>query len=231
MTIKIIGKELGFMILAQTKGDKTKEKIISVAKELFRNNGYDQVLIKDISAAVGIAAGNLNYYFPTKESIAMELVDRYLDRIRIFVDETSASDDHYYAKMLNLWLIYFVNIFGDKQALRFYRELVQKKKDHHSIILHGVDTVYRSIIEAFGLDIGKFDYKYFTYADLGARQEIIINYLNGRFPELDVLGLYRIIQVNTMRLLGIDPDLFESMIGDVIAKSRMQDFSHIHLLD
>ena len=98
-------------------------------------------------------------------------------------------------------------------------------------MIHGMDTVYRSIINAFGIDMSKFDYKYFTYADLGARQEILLDYLNGYFPELSVVNLYRIIQTNTMRLLGIDPNQFESMINEVIENIGKYDFSHIKLLE
>ena len=223
--------DFAMMITAQTKGDKTKEKIVEISKELFRQKGYDQVLIKDISSAAGIAAGNLNYYFPTKETIAYEIVDRYIERINGYIDQSMPELTHYYAKMLNLWLIYFSNIFNDKNALRFYKEMVNKKKNHHSIMIHGMDTVYRSIINAFGIDMSKFDYKYFTYADLGARQEILLDYLNGYFPEQSVVNLYRIIQTNTMRLLGIDPNQFESMINEVIENIGKYDFSHIKLLE
>ena len=78
--------DFAMMITAQTKGDKTKEKIVEISKELFRQKGYDQVLIKDISSVAGIAAGNLNYYFPTKETIAYEIVDRYIERIHQYIE-------------------------------------------------------------------------------------------------------------------------------------------------
>ena len=219
------------MIIVQTKGDKTKEKIIAVSKEMFRNIGYDQVLIKDISTAANIAPGNLNYYFPTKESIAFELVDRYIQRIEEFVKKNMPNLSSTYEKILYMSLIYYINVLNDKQTLRFFKELVHKKKTHHSLIVHGLEDVYRAVIHEFDLDMKKLDYKYFSYADMGARQEILVNYLDGRFPELDAIGLCRVIQTNTMRLMGIDSELFDRMISQATANIGKYDFSQIRLLD
>lgn len=46
-----------------------REKILSVASELFAEKGYDAVSMRHIATAVGMAQANLYYYFKDKEDI------------------------------------------------------------------------------------------------------------------------------------------------------------------
>src|SRR5271170_619739 len=51
--------------------EKTKEKILAAALELFRENGLDGTTTKQISQKAGIAEGTLFNYFKTKEDLAL----------------------------------------------------------------------------------------------------------------------------------------------------------------
>jgi AcrR family transcriptional regulator len=51
--------------------EKTKEKILAAALELFRKNGLDGTTTKQISQKAGIAEGTLFNYFKTKEDLAL----------------------------------------------------------------------------------------------------------------------------------------------------------------
>src|SRR2546430_6113454 len=51
--------------------EKTKEKILAAALELFRENGLDGTTTKQISKKAGIAEGTLFNYFKTKEDLAL----------------------------------------------------------------------------------------------------------------------------------------------------------------
>ncbi len=58
-----------------------REIILRNSLELFNEKGYENVTMREIAAACGIAVGNLTYYFPQKETIAKELMAEpvYLD--------------------------------------------------------------------------------------------------------------------------------------------------------
>nr|WP_156990987.1 TetR/AcrR family transcriptional regulator [Caproicibacter fermentans] len=55
----------------------TREKIVDTSRELFCKKGYYQVSTNEIARAANISIGNLYFYFPNKETIFLEILDRY----------------------------------------------------------------------------------------------------------------------------------------------------------
>lgn len=53
----------------------TKLEIIQVSKKLFNERGYNDVSTQNISDAMGISKGNLNYHFKRKEDIIEAVVE------------------------------------------------------------------------------------------------------------------------------------------------------------
>src|SRR5262249_44335364 len=51
--------------------------ILTVARTLFHERHYVQTTMADIAAAAGMGVGSLYVYFPTKEAIALTLVEGY----------------------------------------------------------------------------------------------------------------------------------------------------------
>jgi AcrR family transcriptional regulator len=51
--------------------------ILTVARTLFHERQYDHTTMADIAAAAGMGVGSLYVYFPTKEAIALTLVEGY----------------------------------------------------------------------------------------------------------------------------------------------------------
>jgi len=60
-------------VTTQTK-NRTRERILGAARRLFARQGFDQTTTRDLASAVGIAAGTLFNYFPSKEALATTLV-------------------------------------------------------------------------------------------------------------------------------------------------------------
>ncbi len=58
---------------------ETRRRIVECARKLFSDNGFEQTTTRDIAGAAGIAAGTMFNYFPTKEALAMTIVDEALD--------------------------------------------------------------------------------------------------------------------------------------------------------
>ena len=55
----------------------TKEKILRIAVELFSDNGYDRVSMRDIAKSVGIKASSIYNHFRSKEDILESAYDYY----------------------------------------------------------------------------------------------------------------------------------------------------------
>lgn len=61
----------------QKRSEKTREKILSAAVNLFCKNGYYKTSTNEVAKAAGISIGNLYFYFPNKKAIFLEILDRY----------------------------------------------------------------------------------------------------------------------------------------------------------
>ncbi|MEZ4772912.1 MAG: TetR/AcrR family transcriptional regulator [Bacteroidia bacterium] len=60
--------------------NKTKEKIINTAQELYNSQGVNNVSIRQLAKESGISHSNLIYHFPDHESIILYLHDQMLQR-------------------------------------------------------------------------------------------------------------------------------------------------------
>jgi AcrR family transcriptional regulator len=52
-----------------SKGERTRDRILEVALELFRERGYEATTMRTIAAAAGVSLGSSYYYFPSKEHL------------------------------------------------------------------------------------------------------------------------------------------------------------------
>lgn len=73
----------------ERKKEETKQKILNVALQLFKEQGVDETTMEQIAKEVDIAKGTLYNYFPAKEAIISEYIQRSFkeknaDRIVLF---------------------------------------------------------------------------------------------------------------------------------------------------
>ncbi|NGO08350.1 TetR/AcrR family transcriptional regulator [Streptomyces sp. HC44] len=67
--------------------------LLAAATELFLAKGYDKTTMADISAAAGVARGNVYWYFNSKDDIFAAVMDRMLSReIRTLNAELAGAD-------------------------------------------------------------------------------------------------------------------------------------------
>ena len=61
--------------------EKSRERILSAALDVFAEKGYEAASISDVTQRAEVSRGLVTYYFATKQSLAAELLDRWLDGI------------------------------------------------------------------------------------------------------------------------------------------------------
>ncbi|MFG1624103.1 TetR family transcriptional regulator [Kribbella sp. NPDC049227] len=64
---------------ATTKGEQTRELILSTALRLFREQGYGKTTMRAIAAEAGVSVGNAYYYYGSKE----HLMQAYYDHLQV----------------------------------------------------------------------------------------------------------------------------------------------------
>lgn len=67
------------MRVTAQKKQETRKRIVECARNLFNDNGFEQTTTRDIAEAAGLAAGTMFNYFPTKEALAMTIIDQALE--------------------------------------------------------------------------------------------------------------------------------------------------------
>lgn len=62
----------------QQRGEETRSRILDAAGECFARNGYDATGVAEICQHAGVTKGAFYYHFPSKQSLFIELLNRWL---------------------------------------------------------------------------------------------------------------------------------------------------------
>lgn len=67
--------------LRERKRRLTRQRISDVATTLFASRGFDNVTVCEVADVVGVSEKTIYNYFPTKESMLLDIADEAIDRI------------------------------------------------------------------------------------------------------------------------------------------------------
>ncbi|WP_343969782.1 MULTISPECIES: helix-turn-helix domain-containing protein [Kribbella] len=73
--------------------EKSRERILSAALEVFAEKGYEAASISDVTQRAEVSRGLVTYYFATKQELAAELLDRWLDGIGAILTLQGTADE------------------------------------------------------------------------------------------------------------------------------------------
>lgn len=69
-----------------SKGDLTKERILSEATKLFHQKGFGATSVNDLMSATGIKKGSLYFHFSSKEEIGLAVLEQAKDSFTHYMD-------------------------------------------------------------------------------------------------------------------------------------------------
>jgi AcrR family transcriptional regulator len=72
--------------------ERSRERILGAALEVFAEKGYEAASISDVTARAGVSRGLVSYYFASKHQLAAELLDRWLDGIAAILSLEGTPD-------------------------------------------------------------------------------------------------------------------------------------------
>jgi AcrR family transcriptional regulator len=78
-TFKYAGSVIAQAASLGSKGERTRERILDVALDLFRRHGYEATTMRMIATEAGVALGNSYYYFPSKDHLVQAFYARMHD--------------------------------------------------------------------------------------------------------------------------------------------------------
>ncbi len=88
------GTPFGRDLVSREEGE-TRERILAVASELFRERGTEKTSLREIAERLDVSKAALYYHFRTKDDIIASLASPFLDGFRALLDagEQQADDD------------------------------------------------------------------------------------------------------------------------------------------
>ncbi|MFT7222896.1 MAG: TetR/AcrR family transcriptional repressor of nem operon [Cellvibrionaceae bacterium] len=90
----------------------TAHKILDVAESYTQMHGLNAFSYKDLQREVGIKTSSIHYYFPTKQDLALAMVERYLDKWRDLL-KTIAREQAEGAKRLDNLSKHYVAVVNE----------------------------------------------------------------------------------------------------------------------
>ena len=165
------------------KGQKTRNKIISTAKKLYKTKGYTATCMQMIADEAKISKSLLTYYFPQKSDILDLVIKIYLNNILEFVKQKEESDA--LLQYLLTLTIYLKNIFKHKSTKNFFFEL-SKRTDERALSGYGnFDILYIPILKQFDIELTEDEFIYRKIQMLGAHMTFTNVYENPVYPISD----------------------------------------------
>ena len=119
-----------------TKGNKTKEKILSTALKLFAEKGYKPTTVRDIAGAVGIKQSALYNHFKNKDEILTTLVEDLTSSaiVTLFESKDNHTELHRQGKaLLHSIATTFKLISFDRKNEALFRLMMQEIYKNHAI--------------------------------------------------------------------------------------------------
>ncbi len=116
--------------LRETRKKELKEEIFLQALKMFKERGYENVTVEEITAACGIAKGTFYNYFPRKEHVLLHLGERQMEIFKESVARHANVPD--YRKRLKL----------------MFEELIARiDKDPHLLKVTVIEILRSSLVE------------------------------------------------------------------------------------
>jgi AcrR family transcriptional regulator len=117
----------------------TREEILTAARRLFAEHGYDGTTIRGIAAAAGVNQGLVHHFFGTKEQIFVAAVDLPADPAVVIAQIATAPREEFgerFARfLLSIWgrpetraplLALVRSAVGNEQAASMLRDLLER---------------------------------------------------------------------------------------------------------
>lgn len=173
------------------RGEKTRQKLLHAAEQVFGDLGYHEASIVKITEAAGVAQGTFYLYFGSKQDVFEEVVLDLNRRVRHYVNEAAKEGTTRLEREVLGFRAYF-RFAAENPAL--YRVMRQAEfvapdalKLHYERFSEGYETGLREAMEAG--EIAEADPVVIGWALMGIAELFGIRTLWQGIPESELLEL------------------------------------------
>lgn len=142
-----------------TGGSTTRERILTEAAALFREQGYCGASMSGLAAEVGITKSSLYHHFPSKQSVLSEIIELTVDRVAPLVQSVADSDLPIADRLGKAVMIHTVEAIRDQDAVACFVEegrfLGPELRAEHVAKRDSYEMIFRLMLNE-GIESGEF---------------------------------------------------------------------------
>jgi len=119
------------------KGPKARDKadrILAAADELFGEQGYDAISVRDVARAAGVNKALVFYYFDSKEELFGRVLTRYYESHRLALEQALAEDGEMDERLTRLVDAYFDFMAANRRFARLVQQQIAGPGTHLELI-------------------------------------------------------------------------------------------------
>jgi len=109
--------------------EEKKELIMKTALNLFAKQGFYNTTIADIAKEMGMSVGNMYNYFPSKESLAKELLIYSSKRFGNEIKKINEMDIHSREKIKKIVELYFETAINEPELIDYFMRVYLSNKE------------------------------------------------------------------------------------------------------
>ena len=117
-------------IIPNRRNTENRQKLISAARDLFYNQGYDATTLAQISEKSGVNNGLITYYFGSKYNLAHEIYTNFVLEMRNTIAERLYAIQKDYKLELGIGIEQRVLMevkFNNPKLMRFFEEYIKSE--------------------------------------------------------------------------------------------------------
>ena len=187
--------------------DKTRDRILGAAENIFADKGYHEALVDEIAEETALSKGGIYFHFPSKEDLFFAVLDRLAARLVAKVEKSAAAEASPLARA-EASLVAVLSALGRKRRLArllvvqgysignpFEQKRVEIFGQFSELIKGHLDAAV-----AAG-EIRPVDTATAAHAWLGAINEVVIRWLyDGGRPPVESLDTLRAVLIDGLRI-------------------------------
>jgi AcrR family transcriptional regulator len=141
------------MIISNERTPDTREQILNTALQLFAERGYHKTKISDIVKAVGVAQGTFYWYFKSKESIALEMIENGRENLLQFIAQGYRQSGGTVQDAVHASEKLFEDFFTFSEKNKALMALLFKGIETEESVHHAIEETRERLEEAFQQNI------------------------------------------------------------------------------
>ena len=102
----------------------TREKILTAAKELFQEKGFEPTTVREIATLAGVNVALINYHFGSKEQLLTQMVEETSAHTLLRLNDITKSGASPLEKLEQMLELFIEKVFSNRQYYQMiHREL------------------------------------------------------------------------------------------------------------